>query len=225
MKKITILCFVPFLWGLPVAAQEKFEGFYGGAAIGYSNSKDHGKEIEFFGPSSVKQDNEPSGSSIAIDFGYNKVIDNSFVAGLTASYEKNNGNDRVYQYDSADRSADTSCCTVKSKLKDSIYLGVKLGKILFEDNLVYLSAGKAFKHLERNFDDTSISEHHRDSVWQNDWYYGMGVEKSFYDKLSLALDYKRIDLAERTYYGFPSWGIEKHNYKENNLKVSINYYF
>ncbi len=225
MRKITILCLLLLFWNLSAAAQEKFEGFYGGVAIGYSDSKDHGKEIEFFGPSSVKQDNELSGSSVVIDFGYNKVIDNSFVAGLTASYEKNNVSDRVYQYDSADSSIDTSCCTVKSKLKDSIYLGVKLGKIFFEDNLVYLSAGRAFKHLERNFDDTTISESHRDSVWQNGWYYGVGAEKYFSDKLSLVLDYKRIDLAERTYYGFQSWGLEKHDYKENNFKIGINYHF
>ena len=32
-------------------------------------------------------------------------------------------------------------------------------------------------------------------------------------------------LGERNYYGISNWGIEKHDYRENNFKIGVNYYF
>lgn len=222
MKKFIPLLLTSLLWHLPVLAQDKFEGPYGGIAIGYIDAKDHGKEIEFLEPSTWEQKNEPNGASISANLGFNKVLDNKILIGIEGSLEKNFSSDKVYQEEFG---TIDSCCTVKSDLKESAYIGGRLGKIFNDDTLVYLSAGRAFKHIKRNFKDTSVPESHTDKLWQSDWYYGAGLEKYLNDHLSLVFDYKRVDLGERTYYGIPNWGIEKHDYKENNFKIGINYHF
>lgn len=222
MRKILLFTYIMTLCNFSALAQEKFQGFYGGITLSHSDAKDHGKEFEFDGSQDVNQKNEPNGESVSLNFGYNEILTNSFLIGFDGSLEKNNVDDKVQQ---TYLGVEEECCTVKSKIKESIYLGLKLGKVITEDTLMYLSAGKALKHIQRDFNDTDISEYHSDTVWQNGWYFGVGIEKYINNNLTILIDYKNIDLGERTYYGFPNWGIEKHDYRENNYRVGINYYF
>jgi opacity protein-like surface antigen len=222
MKKVHILAIAAMILSVNVFAQEGFDGLYGGMSLGYTDAKDHGKEIEYVGPSTWGQKNEPDGASISLNLGFNKVFENSVLVGIDGSLEKNFATDKVYQdeYGNID-----TCCTVKSKLKESIYFGGKFGKIFQSNTLIYISAGKALKHIKRDFDDSSVPEQHSDNVWKNGWYYGAGIEKYISNNISVLFDYKRVDLGERNYYGISNWGIEKHDYRENNFKIGVNYYF
>ena len=226
MKKLSYLSIILLFVNLSVAAQDKFEGSYGGIAIGYIDAKDHGIEIESDGAQYIGHYNEPSGSSISISLGHNKIIKESILVGLEASFEKNNVDDSVEQYDTV-FSTFEPCCIVKSKVKNSFYLGGRLGKIFQDDFLAYISAGAAFKNIKRSFEDTSTIIIKTADI-QNGFYLGLGLEKYITENLTAKIDYKYVDVGKKTYNDIilaQSWGIQKHNYSENNFKIGINYYF
>lgn len=223
MKKLALIWSIIFFVTSPVIANEKkFDGFYAGVALSKSYARDHGKEFESDGSQYYAQKNQPRGNSFSINSGYNKVFNDFYVAGIDISLEKNDVNDTVLQENSG---VPDACCAVDSKVKESVYFGGKVGAIISENTLLYISAGKSVKHIKRSYFDYSLPETHIDQLWQRGWYKGFGVEQYISKNYSILADYKRINLGERSYEGFTIWGTQKHNYKENNFRVGVNYYF
>ena len=236
MKTVTFI----IIFSLPVIAlaEDKFSGPYGGMQLGYIDAKDKGKEYYDDGtPTYWDQKSSMHGGSLGLSAGFNKVFSNNFLLGVESDFEGRNVNGSTFQ---RDETGETTEYQIKTKISQAFSLRGRVGFLINETTLAYLTGGYALGKAKRKItyidtddDDGEDGEFgygtsESKSSWQPGWTAGLGVEKYFLERFSARLEYRYTDLGKEN---FSTGSVEdliyteKQKLTEDSFRFSLLYHF
>lgn len=184
-----------FVLGLSLATSlcAKDSGFYIGGLIGKSKTKDYGKET--FTATGIDSGYSQSIEEIDLIYGgllgYDQYFDNFLIGLEFDGYKVNSDEKRDIQAGGANPWHYTSEINKVTSLK------LRLGYLLNEENLFYISLGKAKADITRkmyNTNGTTLLKELNDSVDGN--LYGLGLEHFLENNLSIQIDFRYIKYDE-----------------------------
>lgn len=198
----------------------KDSGFYVGGLIGRSITKDSGKEA--FTATNINSGYSQNIKNVDLVYGgllgYDQYFDNLLV-GLEVG---------GYKVDS-DEKIDTQAggafpWKYKSKINKVTSLKVRLGYLINEENLFYVSFGKAKADITRKIYDTNGTTLLRKLDGSVDGkLYGLGVEHFLENNLSIQVDLTRIEYDQEVFRVQDK--TEYQDLSENTLTLSFKYKF
>ena len=202
----------------PMAAfSDGFAGAYVGGHLGYVDADDDGRETS----SEWAHDLSPDGLAFGLLAGHNWVFDNGLVLGVEVDYEERASNDDdAYQKYAGVTDTDYD---VESDIKRAASWRGRLGYLLTPRTLVYTTAGLATVRVERQFNDYYYSESESDSMWQDGWTAGLGVEYVIKDKFSVRAEYRYSDYGKNR-IDVDMYGEEyDHDLSEDSFRIGLIY--
>ena len=205
---------------------KSWEGSYAG--LGYSDSKlvdDHIEVDSDDGTANGYTGHASSEKKIpSIFIGYNWVDEKKLLSGLEFSIEKRNLFKSDFQYYNG--VVDT---TYPITLKSEGYgysLKGRIGEIINDQTLIYVTGGIAIVPIERKFCYGSCSDPtDTDTYKRNErgLILGLGLEHKFQGDISLKFDYEHRQYETPDFVPVNAWtGLKEiHDTKENSFKVSL----
>jgi outer membrane immunogenic protein len=206
-------------------AEGSFEGFYAGTQLGYHDGKDKGTEYDTGVASDYTQTTEPSGASLGIFGGYNKLVTPSIVLGIEASIDSRSQDDSSPQKDLGVPDLDY---LAKIDIRSAWSLQARLGRIINEQTLLYVTGGFAGARIQSSFCDVTVPECESHSDSENGWIAGLGIEHLLTDYLSIKAGYSYADYGSRDVSTAVVYGdgyYEKQEYTEHSFQVGLAYHF
>lgn len=225
-----LFCFTLLALSQNVLA-DGLEGFYAGASLGYIKADDIGKEYDLDGKWNLwKQKLKPEGAALGLNIGHNWLLNEKFLLGLEAGYQKYDARDTAFQYDATTGELCGSGgreCTFKTKLDQSFSLLAKAGYLVNEKTALYALGGYTTARIERSiYDGWDQLRWMNYDKWQDGWTLGAGLEYMFMNSLSAKVEYRYTDLGTYKYYTPAFQGeYEKHRYDHDELNVGLSYHF
>ncbi|MFT7300505.1 MAG: outer membrane immunogenic protein [Porticoccus sp.] len=194
-----------------------------GGHLGYVNAEDEGKEIA----SSWANDTSPEGMTLGLLAGYSWVFDNGLVLGVEADYEERvSTDDTGYLNEAGVINTDYD---LETDIKRVASLKGRLGYLLTPRTLVYTTVGLASARVERQFNDYDAmpqfidADSSDDSIWQDGWIAGFGVEYVVKGKFSVRAEYSHSDYGKNQVY-VDIWDeTYNHELTEDSFKVGFIY--
>ena len=205
---------------------KSWEGSYAG--LGYSDSKlvdDHIEVRTSDGTANGYTGHVSSEKKIpSIFIGYNWVDEKKLLSGLEFSIEKRNLFKSDFQY--LNGVVDT---TFPITLKSEGYgysLKGRIGEIINDQTLIYVTGGIAIVPIERKFCAISCSDPARTDTYKRNergLILGLGLEHKLQGDISLKFDYEHRQYETPDFVPVNAWtGLKEiHDTKENSFKVSL----
>ncbi|AXX87574.1 porin family protein [Malaciobacter marinus] len=191
MKNKIILFVLGF--SLTASLYAKDSGFYIGGLIGKSKTKDYGKET--FTATNIDSGYSQSIEEIDLIYGgllgYDHYFDNFLIGLEFDGYKVDSDEKRDIQAGGANPWHYTSEINKVTSLK------LRLGYLINEENLFYISIGKAKADITRkmyNTNGTTLLKELNDNVDGN--LYGLGLEHFLENNLSIQIDFRYIKYDE-----------------------------
>ena len=196
--------------------------------LGYSHSKlvddhievrtDDGSPNGYTGHVSVKE-KIPS-----IFIGYNWVVEKNLLTGLEFSIEKRNFFKSDFQY--LNGVVDTTFPTTLKSEGYGYSLKGRIGEIINDQTLIYVTGGIAIVPIERKFCSTSCSNSATTDTYKRNergLILGLGLEHKFQGDISLKFDYEHREYETPDFVPVNAWQNLKeiHDTSENSFKVSL----
>ncbi len=209
-----------------ISAQSKFNGFYTGLDIGYFSGKDEGTEYVDGVANGFTNLTKPKGTTYGIEFGFNHVLPEKILLGVDLSFHYiNKSNSSVQDYEGVP----SPSFPIQTTIQNRADLKAKIGYVFNEDNSsVFLTGGFSMAKIKRTFSsiggDTS-------SVGTNNtpgYILGAGAEHFFFKNISLKAEYLYTKYKQNNIDTSAVWGSgynETQNYKDNTIRLGLNYYF
>jgi opacity protein-like surface antigen len=205
---------------------KSWEGSYAG--LGYSDSKLVDDHIEVRTSTGVANGYTGNISSIkkipSIFIGYNWVDEKKLLSGLEFSIEKRNFFKNDFQYFNG--VVDT---TFPTNVKSEGYgysLKGRIGEVINDQTLIYVTGGIAIVPIERKFCSISCSDPARTDTYKRNergLILGLGLEHKFQGDISLKFDYEHRQYETPDFVPVNAWQNLKeiHDTSENSFKVSL----
>ena len=202
----------------------KESGFYVGASIGASQTKDYGVEydrgtgLKNGYTQTVKNDDLTYGALVGYDLYFDK-----FLLGLELDVNKKNTEERTSK-----QVGGVGAWYYRSKVNKVSSLKLRLGYLADDKNLLYISYGRAkadiVGKMYNQTNTTQLGEYNND-LYGNQ--YSVGIEHFYESNLSLQIDFKTINYKGFSYNA--SEGVshrrEYHDLSEKALSLAIKYKF
>ncbi len=205
---------------------KSWEGSYAG--LGYSDSKlvdDHIEVSTSTGEANGFTGNVSSEKKTpSIFIGYNWVDEKKLLSGLEFSIEKRNFFKNDFQYANG-----VVVTTFPTTLKSEGYgysLKGRIGEVINDQTLIYVTGGIAIVPIERKFCSISCSDPARTDTYKRNergLILGLGLEHKFQGDISLKFDYEHRQYETPDFVPVNAWTDLKeiHDTKENSFKVSL----
>jgi outer membrane immunogenic protein len=221
-KLITSTLLGMALLPVPALAEGGFEGFYVGSQLGYHDGEDKGTEYQNEAKNGYAQTTDTTGESLGIFGGYNKLVSPTVVIGIEASFEGRSQDDTAPMEDEGVPDYDY---LTKIDINSAWSLQARLGRIINEQTLLYVTGGIAGARIQSTFCEGQCKSH-TDS--ENGWTAGLGLEHLFTDNLSVRAGYSYADYGSRDISAdvvFAGNYNEKQEYSEHSFRVGLAYHF
>jgi opacity protein-like surface antigen len=205
---------------------KSWEGSYAG--LGYSDSKlvdDHIEVRTSDGTVNGYTGHVSSEKKIpSIFIGYNWVDEKKLLSGLEFSIEKRNLFKSDFQYFNG--VVDTRYPTTLKSEGYGYSLKGRVGEIINDQTLIYVTGGIAIVPIERKFCVTSCSDPARTDTYKRNekgLILGLGLEHKFQGDISLKFDYEHRQYETPDFVPVNAWIAYKeiHDNTENSFKVSL----
>lgn len=234
MKKliITSLTFLSLGISNAALAESNFDGFYAGLGAGRARGTDKGIEYKDNGATfqGATQRTNPEGNLFSVFGGFNKVVEENFLLGAEADYEK-----RGYSHSSSQEVNNVSqeSYPITTKVKSAKSLRARFGYIFNQDKtLAYLTAGIARINISRVYGDTTNTLGNGTSLNtttnHNGYVGGFGIEHFLTQKISLRAEYRYTRYMARDVDSsaiYSAGTIEKQRYRDQSIRLGIAYNF
>ena len=207
-----------------VAMAEPFAGPYVGAYAGYGSAEDKGtgywKSTGAIDGWTHKP--EPKGAIFGLMGGYNWKLGNGLVVGVEADLEgRGNNSDRVSQKDDGVTDPDFQAAT---KIQSAASLRGRLGYIVGNRTLVFVTAGYAAASVKRTWYDMPADKESHSSI-QGGWTAGLGADYVFSERLTARLEVRHTDYGSKK-VDANFWGESyKQKLSEDSIRIGLNYQF
>jgi opacity protein-like surface antigen len=205
---------------------KSWEGSYAG--LGYSDSKlvdDHIEVRTSTGEANGYTGNISSIKKIpSIFIGYNWVDEKKLLSGLEFSIEKRNFFKNDFQY--LNGVVDTTYPTTLKSEGYGYSLKGRIGEVINDQTLIYVTGGIAIVPIERKFCSTSCSNPATTDTFKRNekgLILGLGLEHKFQGDISLKFDYEHRQYETPDFVPVNAWHNLKeiHDTYENSFKVSL----
>ena len=205
---------------------KSWEGSYAG--LGYSDSKlvdDHIEVSTFDGTANGYTGHVSIKKKIpSIFIGYNWVDEEKLLSGLEFSIEKRNSFKSDFQY--LNGVVDTNFPTTLKSKGYGYSLKGRIGEIINDQTLIYVTGGIAIVPIERKFCATSCSNSATTDTYKRNergFVLGFGLEHKLQGDISLKFDYEHRDYETPDFVPVNAWQNLKeiHDTTENSFKVSL----
>jgi opacity protein-like surface antigen len=205
---------------------KSWEGSYAG--LGYSDSKLVDDHIEVSASTGEAYGYTGNISSIkkipSIFIGYNWVDEKKLLSGLEFSIEKRNFFKSDFQY--LNGVVDTTYPTTLKSEGYGYSLKGRIGEIINDQTLIYVTGGIAIVPIERKFCAISCSDPARTDTYKRNergLILGLGLEHKFQGDISLKFDYEHRQYETPDFVPVNAWqGLKEiHDTYENSFKVSL----
>jgi opacity protein-like surface antigen len=205
---------------------KSWEGSYAG--LGYSHSKlvdDHTEVRTSDGTANGFTGNVSSIKKIpSIFIGYNWVDEKKLLSGLEFSIEKRNSFKSDFQY--LNGVVETAYPTTLKSEGYGYSLKGRVGEIINDQTLIYVTGGIVLVPIERKFCNISCSNSaYIDTYKRNErgLVLGLGLEHKLQGDISLKFDYEHREYETPDFFPTAYLGPVKeiHDTKENSFKVSL----
>ena len=174
-----------------LCAQENinWSGPFVGVDVGYTWTTDKKNNASRDG-FSYHAENKDNGGLVGINTGYNFMLNEKWVLGITGEYKT---------YDAQDSDVDLKDgfpddVTTVSSVDQKVSLLAKLGYLIDSNTLVFITGGYATAEMSRHYDEVTPNRSEKHKDWQNGWSIGFGSAYKFYKNFSANLEYRYTDL-------------------------------
>ena len=174
-----------------LCAQENinWSGPFVGVDVGYTWTTDKKNNASRDG-FSYHAENKDNGGFIGINTGYNFMLNEKWLLGFIGEYKT---------YDAQDSDVDLKDgvpddVTTVSAVDQKVSLLAKLGYLINDKMLLFLTGGFATAEMSRHYDEVTPNRSEKHKDWQNGWSIGFGSAYNFHENLSANLEYRYTDL-------------------------------
>lgn len=169
----------------PAADANPFAGFYGGAVIGYDNNQLNNEATlpDFGMPSGRIAHMGGDGVMGGANIGYNFVLAPQLIAGIEGQFRYSDAEGRT------STPGATGLSDVNTKARESWGLGGRLGFLPVPNTMVYAAGGWTNSRFRTSVDDASGANIFRDSLHDDAWRVGGGVETALGGQWTARVDY------------------------------------
>ena len=174
-----------------LCAQENinWSGPFVGVDVGYTWTTDKKNNSSRDG-FSYHAENKDNGGFIGINTGYNFMLNEKWLLGFIGEYKT---------YDAQDSDVDLKDgvpddVTTVSAVDQKVSLLAKLGYLINDKMLLFLTGGFATAEMSRHYDEVTPNRSEKHKDWQNGWSIGFGSAYNFHENLSANLEYRYTDL-------------------------------
>ena len=160
----------------------------------------------------------------SIFIGYNWVDEKKLLSGLEFSIEKRNFFKNDFQY--LNGVVDTTFPTTVKSEGYGYSLKGRIGEVINDQTLIYVTGGIAIVPIERKFCSISCSDPARTDTYKRNergLILGLGLEHKFQGDISLKFDYEHRQYETPDFVPVNAWQNLKeiHDTYENSFKVSL----
>ena len=139
---------------------------------------------------SYHAENKDNGGLVGISTGYNFMLNEKWLLGFIGEYKT---------YDAQDSDVDLKDgvpddVTTVSAVDQKVSLLAKLGYLINDKMLLFLTGGFATAEMSRHYDEVTPNRSEKHKDWQNGWSIGFGSAYNFHENLSANLEYRYTDL-------------------------------
>ena len=133
--------------------------------------------------------NEDNGGLIGVNTGYNFMVNKNWLLGITGEYATYDAQD---SYNNLQNGVPNNVTTVSS-IEQKVSLLAKLGYLINDKTLLFVTGGYSTAEMSRDYDQESPNRSEKHKDWQNGWTIGLGGDYFFYKNLSANLEYRYTD--------------------------------
>ena len=133
--------------------------------------------------------NEDNGGLIGVNTGYNFMVNENWLLGITGEYATYDAQD---SYNNLQNGVPNNVTTVSS-IEQKVSLLAKLGYLINDKTLLFVTGGYSTAEISRDYDQESPNRSEKHKDWQNGWTIGLGGDYFFYKNLSANLEYRYTD--------------------------------
>lgn len=210
------------------ATAQGFEGAYAGLYSGYAWAEDQGTSYSQFTheKTGFTQETNPTGAQLGVLGGYNWLLSHNWLVGVEVDYDgRIDQDDQDYQElngvtDTRYRGA--------SEIKDSGSLRGRLGYLPSADLLLFATAGYAYAHVEREWEDLTpiFGASEAKTNGQGGWTVGAGAEYLLSDAFSARIEYRYADFGTLEDIPVDMWAEDyKQRLTEQSVRLGAAYHF
>jgi len=189
LKQIILVLSLTLTANLYTQENIDWSGPFVGVDIGYTWTTDKKNNASRDG-FSYHAENKDNGGLVGINTGYNFMLNEKWVLGITGEYKT---------YDAQDSDVDLKDgfpddVTTVSSVDQKVSLLAKLGYLIDSNTLVFITGGYATAEMSRHYDEVTPNRSEKHKDWQNGWSIGFGSAYKFYKNFSANLEYRYTDL-------------------------------
>jgi outer membrane immunogenic protein len=189
LKQIILVLSLTLTANLYTQENIDWSGPFVGFDIGYTWTTDKKNNASRDG-FSYHAENKDNGGLVGINTGYNFMLNEKWVLGITGEYKT---------YDAQDSDVDLKDgfpddVTTVSSVDQKVSLLAKLGYLIDSNTLVFITGGYATAEMSRHYDEVTPNRSEKHKDWQNGWSMGFGSAYKFYKNFSANLEYRYTDL-------------------------------
>lgn len=189
LKQIILVLSLTLTANLYTQENIDWSGPFVGVDIGYTWTTDKKNNASRDG-FSYHAENKDNGGLVGINTGYNFMLNEKWVLGITGEYKT---------YDAQDSDVDLKDgfpddVTTVSSVDQKVSLLAKLGYLIDSNTLVFITGGYATAEMSRHYDEVTPNRSEKHKDWQNGWSMGFGSAYKFYKNFSANLEYRYTDL-------------------------------
>jgi opacity protein-like surface antigen len=226
MKKIFPIILFAYLGFIShsVSAQSRFNGLYTGIDLGYFSGKDEGTEYVNGVPNGYTNLTKPKGATYGLEVGFNHVLPEKILLGIDLSIHYiNKSNSSVQDYEGVP----SPSFPIQTTIQNRADLKAKVGYVFNEDNSsVFLTGGLSMAKIKRMYASGDLSTTSTNNTLG--YILGAGAEHFFFKNISLKAEYLYTKYKQNNIDTSAVWGsgfTESQNYKDNTIRLGLNYYF
>ena len=220
----TTLFLCSFFLMHPVAAADRYSGFYAGLQAGYAHGDLHGENFNGAGLTGYTIDDTLHGGLVGGVAGFGKLLDRHVMVGLEADFESRGMKDGVFE---KDEGIPVNSYRVDTRIRNGASVRGRLGYTFNADRtLAYVTGGYATTRIETRYTDipSAIEESHE--KWYNGWTAGLGMEHYFSDQVSARAEYRYSDLGRKNVPANLYANTYRMNYEdEQSARIGVMYHF
>ncbi|NMG03873.1 outer membrane protein [Azoarcus taiwanensis] len=210
-----------------VAFANDFSGFHASAFLGAAKASDEatGYWQGTSDRSGFTHSTNPTGGLLGFAVGYNHALTDRLLVGAEVDLEaRGSQRDRSFQKYKGVTETDYS---VRSQLRAAASLRARLGYLVTDRTLVYVTAGYAAAHVKRTFIDEEMPPIERESRtrWQDGWTAGIGGQYLVRQNLSAGIEYRYSDFGTDKVRSRLWLEDYKQKLRDQSVRVSLTYHY
>ena len=188
LKQIILLLSLTLTTHLYAQENINWSGPFVGVDVGYTWTTDKKNNNSRDGNHYYSK-NEDNGGLIGVNTGYNFMVNENWLLGITGEYATYDAQD---SYNNLQNGVPNNVTTVSS-IEQKVSLLAKLGYLINDKTLLFVTGGYSTAEISRDYDQESPNRSEKHKDWQNGWTIGLGGDYFFYKNLSANLEYRYTD--------------------------------